>query len=171
MEILYEHHADSSPIGPVHIAVTRSGLRHVFLHAAGAALLQEAAAHAGADLQSGTYFALKAFQQIEEYLLGQRREFELALDLPPMSPFRGQVLSAAADIPWGSTITYGELARRIGRPASARAVGQALARNPVPLVIPCHRVIAGDDSLRGYSAGEGIPTKAFLLRLEGVLGT
>jgi len=171
VEILYEHHTDSSPLGPIHIAVTRAGLRYVYLHAEGANLLQEAAVNTGADLQNGTYFALKAYRQIEEYLLGRRREFDLTLDLPLMSPFRTLVLKAAAEVPYGSTITYGELARRIGRPASARAVGQALARNPVPLVIPCHRVLAWDDSLRGYSAGKGIPTKAFLLRLEGVLGT
>jgi len=171
VNILYVHHLESTPIGPVHIAVSRIGLRYVILHPDGSHQLQENARRIDASLQDGTYFTLPAVRQIEEYLAGDRREFDLTLDLPPMSPFRQRVLLETNQIPYGSTITYGELAERIGSPTAARAVGQALARNPVPLVIPCHRVLAYDDSLRGYSAGNGIPTKASLLKLEGVLGT
>ncbi len=162
---------ESTPIGPIHIAVSRIGLRYIILHPHGHHQLEENAERTDASLQEGTYFTLPAARQVEEYLAGDRRDFDLTLDLPLMTPFRQRVLREAGQIPYGSTITYGELAGRIGSPAAARAVGQALARNPVPLVIPCHRVLAFDDSLRGYSAGSGIPTKAFLLKLEGVLGT
>ncbi|MBN1266317.1 MAG: methylated-DNA--[protein]-cysteine S-methyltransferase [Anaerolineales bacterium] len=171
MSILYVHHLEDSPIGPIYIAVSRLGLRYIFLHKNGATLLQAAADTIGATLQAGTYFPVNALQQVTEYLGGTRKTFKLDLDLPPMSPFRKKVLGAAVEIPYGSTITYGELATRIGTPSAARAVGQALAHNPVPIVIPCHRVLAHDNGLRGYSAGRGIPTKAFLLKLEGVLGT
>jgi len=171
VSILYEHHIDESPIGPIHIAVSRLGLRYIFLHKDGAKQLKAAAKETESLLQPGTYFPLKALQQIEQYLEGRLTSFNLKLDLPAMSPFREKVLLAAAEIPYGTTITYGELAHKIGTPKAARAVGQALAHNPVPVVIPCHRVLAHDDGLRGYSAGKGIPTKAFLLKLEGVLGT
>src|SRR3972149_1082691 len=81
--------------------------------------------------------------------------------------FQRRVLLAALKIPHGQVTTYGEIARRIGHPKAARAVGQALGHNPIPLVIPCHRVLGADGSLHGYGAGKGVPTKAWLLTLEG----
>jgi methylated-DNA-[protein]-cysteine S-methyltransferase len=95
--------------------------------------------------------------------------FELPVDLDRLTPFQVTVLQAARSIPSGSVWTYGQLARTIGSPKASRAVGQALGRNPVPIVIPCHRVVASDGSLGGYSGGGGLQSKRFLLGLEGAI--
>jgi methylated-DNA-[protein]-cysteine S-methyltransferase len=101
-----------------------------------------------------------------QYLQGRRRTFDLPVDLRHLTPFQQRVLHAAQAVPRGQVSTYGQIARRIGRPRAARAVGQALGSNPIPIVIPCHRVLASDGSLHGYSGRGGIKTKAWLLRLE-----
>jgi methylated-DNA-[protein]-cysteine S-methyltransferase len=107
---------------------------------------------------------------VGEYLSGRRTAFDVPVDLSRMTAFQQEVLAAACQIPRGQVRTYSDLARQIGRPKAARAVGQALGSNPVPIVVPCHRVLAADGSLRGYSGGGGIATKARLLRLEGARG-
>lgn len=101
--------------------------------------------------------------QLEEYFAGTRRQFELPLH-PVGTPFQLDVWQALARIPYGDTISYGELARRIDHPQAVRAVGAANGRNPLPIVLPCHRVIGADGSLTGF--GGGLPTKRFLLSLE-----
>jgi len=106
--------------------------------------------------------------QIVEYLDGTRSSFDLPIDWTIMTGFQRKVLEAALAVGRGRVATYGEIARKIGRPGASRAVGQALGHNPMPLVIPCHRVLGSDGSLRGYGGGGGIRTKAALLRLEGV---
>jgi methylated-DNA-[protein]-cysteine S-methyltransferase len=106
--------------------------------------------------------------QLREYLNGERTSFDVNIDLSALTEFHKQVLLAAWQIPHGKIATYGEIARRIGKPKAARAVGQALGRNPMPIVIPCHRVIASDGSLGGYSGGGGLETKAKLLALEHI---
>jgi methylated-DNA-[protein]-cysteine S-methyltransferase len=106
-------------------------------------------------------------RQLSEYLDAKRSSFDLQVDLSSLTAFQREVLMAVSEVPPGEVITYQELAQRIGRPNAARAVGQALGRNPVPIVIPCHRVIASDGSLGGYSGAGGIATKAALLQLEG----
>jgi len=107
-----------------------------------------------------------ALEQITEYLRGERRSFDLHIDWSILTPFQEQVLRLTSAIPYGSTLTYAALARQSGRPRAARAVGRAQATNPMPLVIPCHRVLGSDGKLHGYGAGEGLATKAWLLRLE-----
>jgi methylated-DNA-[protein]-cysteine S-methyltransferase len=111
-----------------------------------------------------------AMGRLRAYLDGEADGLDLTIDWSVISGFRQKVLKATARIPPGSVATYGEIAAHIGKPKAARAVGQALKRNPMPLVIPCHRVIAADGSMCGYGSGEGIPTKRALLRLEGFLG-
>ena len=101
--------------------------------------------------------------QLSEYFAGERREFDVPLDLVG-TPFQLQVWAALRRIPYGSTTTYGELARVLGRPGSARAVGTAVGRNPVSIIVPCHRVVGADGSLTGFAGG--IDTKARLLGLE-----
>ena len=99
------------------------------------------------------------------YFTGSRTDFA-ALTLDPQgTPFQLRVWQELRRIPWGQTISYGELARRVGNPKASRAVGQANAVNPIPLIIPCHRVIAADGSLGGYSSG--LDRKRWLLRHEG----
>jgi methylated-DNA-[protein]-cysteine S-methyltransferase len=104
---------------------------------------------------------------MQEYLSGKRESFDLALDLRGMTSFQRSVLEAARRIPRGTVLTYGDLAARLGRPNAGRAVGQALAHNPLPVLIPCHRVVSQEGELRGY-LGDRIGLKARLLALEGV---
>lgn len=108
--------------------------------------------------------AARAEREVREYLAGRRRTFSIPADLDGLPPFQRKVLLAERRIPYGRTVTYGELAAKVGRPRAARAVGQALAHNPVPLVIPCHRVVASGGGLGGF--GGGLPLKKRLLTLE-----
>jgi methylated-DNA-[protein]-cysteine S-methyltransferase len=105
-------------------------------------------------------------QQLDEYFAGTRREFDLPL-APHGTPFQLAVWNALLTIPYGETTSYGEIARTVGSPKAVRAVGQANGRNPIAIVVPCHRVIGSDHSLTGY--GGGIERKRFLLGLEHVL--
>jgi methylated-DNA-[protein]-cysteine S-methyltransferase len=108
-----------------------------------------------------------AREQLEQYFDGARREFDVELDLLG-NPFELRVWNALLEIPYGETASYGQIATALGEPAAARAVGLANARNPVALIVPCHRVIGADGSLTGY--GGGLERKQFLLDLEaGVL--
>jgi methylated-DNA-[protein]-cysteine S-methyltransferase len=105
----------------------------------------------------------EAARQLREYFDGRRTSFHLPLD-PEGTAFQRRVWRALEHIPYGTTISYGELARRIGNPAASRAVGAANGRNPIPIVIPCHRVIGADGKLTGF--GGGLPLKEALLALE-----
>jgi O-6-methylguanine DNA methyltransferase len=103
-----------------------------------------------------------------DYLEGRRADFDLPLDLTGLTVFQRLVLLAVVGVPRGKVATYAEIARKIDRPRAARAVGQALRRNPIPIVIPCHRVLASDGGLGGYTGRGGLRTKKQLLSLEGV---
>lgn len=103
-------------------------------------------------------------EQLDAYFAGELREFELRLDVRVGTPLQRQVWRRLLEIPYGETISYGELARRIGRPHASRAVGLANGRNPISIVVPCHRVIGASGSLTGY--GGGIERKRLLLELE-----
>ncbi|CAN5652483.1 methylated-DNA--[protein]-cysteine S-methyltransferase [soil metagenome] len=107
-----------------------------------------------------------ALAQLDEYFAGERTEFDLALDTGG-TPFQQEVWAGLRRIPHGETMSYGELAEHLGRPGASRAVGSANGRNPIPIIIPCHRVIAADGTLGGY--GGGLACKTQLLALEGVL--
>jgi methylated-DNA-[protein]-cysteine S-methyltransferase len=102
-------------------------------------------------------------QQLSEYFAGQRRSFDLPLALQG-TEFQVSVLEALQTIPYGETTSYGAIAKQIGRPKAVRAVGAANGRNPIPIIVPCHRVIGSDGDLTGF--GGGLDTKAALLRLE-----
>ncbi len=106
---------------------------------------------------------------LQAYMAGRRSDFDsVAIDLMEIEPFRRTVYQAARAIPWGQTVSYGELAQRAGSPGAARTVGQALSRNPIPIIIPCHRVLAKGRRVGGFSAHGGTATKERLLALEGV---
>jgi methylated-DNA-[protein]-cysteine S-methyltransferase len=107
-------------------------------------------------------------RELDEYFAGRREAFELPVDLGPVGEFPRRVLVELSRVPFGSIVTYGELAARVGRPRAARAVGMVMNRNPVPIVLPCHRVVGAGGRLVGY--GGGLDRKERLLRLEGALG-
>jgi epoxyqueuosine reductase len=154
-----------SPIGVLFAATSERGLAYLELaHASGrgfAGWRRTAAPEAHAI--EGFAPNRAAIAQVLEYLEGKRRAFELALDLRG-TPFQRRVWQALLEIPYGETRTYREVAAAIGRPAAVRAVGTANGANPVPLVVPCHRVVATGGRLGGY--GGGLPLKARLLALE-----
>jgi len=157
-----------SPFGPLMLVATPTGLCRVGLPGEGRAALKGWLARwVGPEIPEENPAALSpAVAQLREYFSRLRREFDLPLDLRG-TPFQQQVWAELRKVPYGQTVSYGELARRIGRPAAARAVGQAVGANPVPIIVPCHRVVGADGSLVGY--GGGLEIKSALLRLEGVL--
>jgi methylated-DNA-[protein]-cysteine S-methyltransferase len=108
-------------------------------------------------------------KELGEYLAGRRRHFTFQIDWASMRPFQREVLKLVYAIPCGETRTYRDIAMQLERPRAARAVGRANATNPMPLVIPCHRLIGTDGKLHGYGGGDGLATKAWLLKLEGAV--
>lgn len=118
----------------------------------------------GSQVEPGDGQNDAAIEQVRQYLAGNRRSFDLPLDQRG-TEFQIEVWKAVYEIPWGQTTTYGEIARRIGRPDAVRAVGAANGANPLPIIVPCHRVIGADGSLTGF--GGGLPLKRHLLTLEG----
>jgi methylated-DNA-[protein]-cysteine S-methyltransferase len=150
--------AENTPIGVVEVFAGILGVTGVNL-----------AGHAPADLRPvrADAAAEAALAQILEYLAGSRKDFDLKLDRSAMKPFQLKVLNRAIAIPYGQVMTYGQIATEFSSPAASRAVGGALGHNPMPILIPCHRVVAADGRLTGFSAAEGIRTKQWLLELEG----
>ena len=120
----------------------------------------------GSDKGNGSDVTDEAFAQLFEYLEGGRKEFNLELD-PNGTPFQKDVWNALMKIPYGKTVSYSEIAKASGHPKALRAVGTAIGKNPIPVIIPCHRVIRSDGSIGGYALG--IDLKIRLLRLEGAL--
>lgn len=150
-----------TPFGRITLLATAKGLRRVVLPGVGEALH----ATGGEDRQAEAH-AAQAEREIREYLDGRRREFTVPLDMDDLPPFYAKVLRQLLKVPCGQTVSYGELACRAGSPKAARAVGQAMAANPIPIVIPCHRVLASGHRLGGYGGGPDL--KRRLLTLEGV---
>jgi O-6-methylguanine DNA methyltransferase len=148
------------------VVASPKGLTRLVLPRATAA---EAAALLGINLpesrQSNSRFA-NLFERLQGYFHGQLAEFSDDLDLKGGSAFDKLVWLAVREIPFGSTRSYGWVAERVGNPRASRAVGGALGRNPLPIIIPCHRVLAADGSLHGFS--DGLEMKRLMLRLEGV---
>jgi methylated-DNA-[protein]-cysteine S-methyltransferase len=120
----------------------------------------------GAAIQREDARTKSAVQQIDEYFQGKRTAFDLEIDLSGIPAFHQEALKVTLAVPYGQTITYAEIAAAIGRPGAARAVGRAEATNPIPLVIPCHRVVGSDGKLHGYGGPGGISLKAKLLEME-----
>lgn len=151
-----------SPIGPLLIAGDQQGIRHIKFPRSRKPVKPERdwiEANSGAVKQ--------AIAQLREYFAGSRAEFDLPL-APRGTPFQLAVWGTLRKIPYGQTISYGELAARVGNPKASRAVGSANGANQIPIVIPCHRVIAAGGKLGGF--GGGLPVKEALLALEGWSG-
>jgi O-6-methylguanine DNA methyltransferase len=153
-------------LGPVYVACTEYGLAMVQIGGSAAAWKRQLRKVFSTAAEKQPAAVRKPSSQIREYLQGKRRSFHTRIDWRVMSPFQRRVLRAALRIPYGRVSTYGEIAAEIGNPRAARAVGRALGANPIPLVVPCHRVIAGSGALGGYSAAGGVRVKRKLLDLE-----
>ena len=152
------------PVGPLRLYFTDRGLAALEFAGDGASLAA-GARRAPASPQAAHRGRLNG--SLSAYFDGVPTDFA-ALTLDPRgTPFQLRVWQELRRIPWGQTISYGELARRVGNPKASRAVGQANAVNPIPLIVPCHRVIAADGSLGGYSSG--LDRKRWLLRHEGAM--
>ncbi len=156
-----------SPLGPLYVAVSQRGLCRLDFDVSQADFISQLDPLARTEKSPVALAA--TIEQLQAYFAGDRFQFELPLDLSRTTPFQKRVLQTALRIPTGTTWTYGQLAQSLDKPQASRAVGQALGRNPVPIVVPCHRVIGSDGGLRGYGAGRGLESKRWLLRLEGAL--
>ncbi|KFG76094.1 methylated-DNA--[protein]-cysteine S-methyltransferase [Streptomyces mutabilis] len=160
-------------IGPLLLAATPDGLVSVVFHASGATrggALDRLAARLGTEPVEapGSPLLTEATRQVEAYFAGRRRDFDLPLDWSLTSGFNREVLrELASGVPYGSVVGYGDLAGRVGRPGAAQAVGTAMGANPLPVVVPCHRVVGSDGGIGGF--GGGVETKRQLLAVEGVL--
>jgi methylated-DNA-[protein]-cysteine S-methyltransferase len=155
MNALTHYDEYASPVGMLTLVGGERGLSGLF-----------PAGHApaiGADWRRDAVPFREVFRQLDEYFAGKRRDFHIPLDMRG-TPFQLKVWEALLSIPFGETVTYGEQARRIGQPNASRAVGLANGRNPVSIIVPCHRVIGKNGTLTGY--GGGLEMKRFLLDLE-----
>jgi methylated-DNA-[protein]-cysteine S-methyltransferase len=163
MEQLYQRTL-KSPVGTITVCCSDRGVRSVSLSANDKTNRRNgASAPLGRAKMRGEQLAQQAAQELTEYLAGRRTEFTVPLDLQGTA-FQKQVWKALLEIPYGETRSYGEIARRVGRPGAARAVGMANHYNPAGIIVPCHRVIGSDGSLTGYAGG--LNKKSKLLRLE-----
>ncbi|ROR54190.1 methylated-DNA-[protein]-cysteine S-methyltransferase [Luteococcus japonicus] len=163
------HCTVQSPVGSLLLAATDQGLVRVAFEMEGFdVVLAELAARVGNSVAADDPMLAAAAAQLDEYFAGTRTGFDLPLDHALSSGFRLQVQQALPGIEYGTTLTYKELAELIGRPTAVRAVGTACSTNPLPVVLPCHRVLRRDGSLGGYLGG--LDAKRALLELEGALG-
>jgi methylated-DNA-[protein]-cysteine S-methyltransferase len=177
------HAVYAAPWGPVHLAAGEHGLIAVSLRQPEAEFVDDVAkrlhgrvaATSDPDVPA-TWLATigRTVAELDEYFAGRRTTFDIPVDLAGLSDWDRAVLGGAARLRYGEVTSYGRLARMIGRPGAARAVGGALGRNPVPIVVPCHRILAGDGTLGGYGGGwtgareDMLAIKSSLLAREGV---
>jgi O-6-methylguanine DNA methyltransferase len=157
----------SSPLGPLFAAANERGLCALDFGRQEDKFLERFDPRA--RLEKNSKAVERVLAQLREYFAGDRSSFDLLVDISQLTRFQRSVLDVACRIAPGQVWTYQRIAEELGRPRSSRPVGGALARNPIPIVIPCHRVIASDGSLGGYSGGSGLKAKQWLLRLEGAL--
>jgi methylated-DNA-[protein]-cysteine S-methyltransferase len=171
MEKLYIGELKGTPIGDLWLAVSDLGLAAVEWGQSQAEFEAWLVKRFKRTVEHKPKRVAQAASELREYLKGKRRHFTLIIDWTLLRPFQQAVLKATYEIPYGETRAYKEISEQIGRPHAARAVGRAEATNPMPLVIPCHRVIGTDNKLHGYGLGEGLKTKEWLLKLEGAVLT
>ena len=156
-----------SPFGPLVVVESDRGVVAIEIDPSRQAALAELLAQ-----RLGTDFVLRQVSrsetgaELQAYFAGKRRRFEVAVDWSSLHGFQREVLKALARVPFGAVVSYGDLAKKIGKPGAARAIGGAMAKNPIPIVLPCHRVIAADGSLGGFSAGARV--KKWLHAHEGI---
>jgi len=154
-----------TPIGDLLVAASERGLATISFDSDPGDRLEQLARIAGPRVLRSPRSVDLARRELDEYFQGGRRSFDLTVDLRALPPFTVSVLEELARVPYGETTTYGELARRVGHPRAARAVGTVMHHNRIPIVLPCHRVVGATGDLTGYAGGLDI--KQALLELEG----
>ncbi len=154
-----------SPLGPLLVAASDRGLLRISFDPNPDAELERLGRLVGPRVLRSPHAVDNVRRELDEYFESRRSVFDLPLDLRGTTPFSVLVLGELALVPYGHTATYGELAARAGKPGAARAVGTIMNRNPVPIVLPCHRIVGATGALVGY--GGGLERKERLLRLEG----
>ena len=169
METIYIGNTGNTSLGKLWLAVSENGLVAVEFNMDRDEFIRYIQTRFKRPVKFAPRRVAEAASQLSEYLRGKRREFTFPINWSVLTPFQRSALRATYAIPFGETRTYGELANQIGHPRAARAVGRAEATNPMPLIIPCHRVVGADGKLHGYGGGEGLPTKEWLLKLEGAV--
>jgi len=167
LQTVYIGVTEPTLLGSVWVALSDYGLVDVMINARERDFYRSLEQRRCQNIIFETAKTYKAVNELSEYLDGIRRDFDLQIDWSVMTPFQQRVLKLVCAIPFGETSTYGEIASQLGKPKAARAVGRANATNPIPLIIPCHRVIGSNGKLHGYSAPGGLATKAWLLQIEG----
>jgi methylated-DNA-[protein]-cysteine S-methyltransferase len=156
-----------SELGPLLAAVTDHWLARITYDPEPELELERPARLAGPRVLRAPRALDETRRELDDYFAGRRKAFDLALDIRGQAPFAVAVLRELAKVPYGHPATYGELVSRAGNPRAARAVGMVMNRNPIPIVLPCHRILGASGSLVGY--GGGLERKEKLLRLEGAI--
>jgi len=150
-----------SPIGRLEITSDGEAITSLSIERAGSLPLEQFPEHGNAVLEN-------AVRQLDEYFAGTRRDFDLPVRLAG-TPFQQSVWAQLRQLGWGEVASYGSVGLATGRPTAGRAVGGAVGANPIPIIVPCHRILASNGRITGYSGGNGIPTKAWLLDHEGIV--
>jgi len=158
---------DDTPVGSLLVGVSDRGLCRIEFDPQPETELERLARSFGPRVLRAPKALDDVRRELDEYFAGRRRSFDLELDLRAAPEFHRRVLEELSRVEYGHTTTYGTLARQVGAPRAARAVGTAMNRNPIPIVLPCHRVVGANGSLTGY--GGGLDRKEWLLRLEGAI--
>lgn len=161
---------DDTPVGTIWVAASDAGVVAISLWDGDERFAAEVACLTGATPDANAApgpHVVTTLAQLAAYLRGELREFTVPLDWSTMKPFQQAALERVCAVSYGHTSTYGTIANELGRPGAMRAVGRANATNPIPIIIPCHRILGADGKLHGYGARGGLETKAWLLRLEG----
>jgi methylated-DNA-[protein]-cysteine S-methyltransferase len=156
-----------TPIGDLVVGVTDHGICRIHFDADPERALDVLARQYGSRVLRSAKPVDRARKELDEYFAGRRHAFDLDWDVRQLAPFNRRVLSELARVEYGRTTTYGQLAAASGNPKAARAVGTIMNRNPIPIVLPCHRVVGASGKLVGYAGG--LERKELLLRLEGAL--
>lgn len=169
MQTISIGHTGPTPLGDLWVAVSDDGLVAIEFPSTQAEFSAWLQKQHTAQVKFAPADVREVVEQLREYAAGERKQFNMPIDWSSLREFQRRALQATFEIPYGETRTYKEIAAVIGNPRAARAVGRAEATNPMPVVLPCHRVLGSDHKLHGYGAGQGLDTKSWLLRLEGVV--
>lgn len=151
-------------LGPIWVALSPRGLVGVHMKASESEVRER---YVDWKIREDTQRTGPVLEQLAAYFKGEGQTFNVDIDWSALASFQQQVLKLVCGVPYGQTTTYQDIAVKLGKPGAARAVGRANATNPMPIIVPCHRVLGADGKLHGYGGPGGVETKAWLLALEG----